>query len=348
MGPFSNGFRDGYIVVHPKRKHLFDSLCKPSLEIWKTWHQIVHSFLWWAHTPVWPFYLFMVKFCYLREKGMACDKGQKATDSHLTGREVEERKVMPPRKWKCERTDLCASRPPSKKKKLPARRGHRCLGACSRTDCSDVCIRGPEFMRVFPQKELPHYFFMITPLHCCVALVPTPFRSPWMGRNTRNKNRLCILWPFTIMQSSSGPFQEESILTANEAAAVVTFSPLPSITALQTNHSIQLDLFEHIIRQAFFFLPAALLWAFCFFFFFCINGLKWHIPNNIDTLWSVSSNTTPNLKSHIWDFKKKSLGGDMQRRTNGVKVKNTSLCSLYLFWYACWDKWLPRTSSAAF
>lgn len=301
MGSFSDGFRDGYNIVHPKPKHLFNSLCKPSLDIWKK--NIM------ANCPQLPvvsshnrvaFLSFHGKILLSEEKGMACDKGQKAAESHLTGWEVEERKVTPPHKWKCERADLCAPRLPSQKK-LPARCGHRCLDACSRTDCSDVCIRGPEFMRVFPQKEPPHYFFMITALHCCVALVPTPFPSPWMRRNThQNKNRQCVLWPFTIMQSSSGPFQEENILTGNEAAAVVTFSPLPSITALQTNHSIQLDLFEHIIRQAFFFSTSCLPLS-LFFFFFCINGLNWHIPNNIDTLWSVTSNTTAHLKSHVWD-----------------------------------------------
>lgn len=160
MGLFSNGFRDRYIIVHPIPKHLFNSCWKPSLEIWKSIMAncpqlpVVSS-----HARV-AFLSFHGKILLSEEKGMACDKGQKAAESHLTGREVEERKVTPPHKWKCEFCDLCAPRlPPQKKKKLPAQRGHRCLDACSRTDCPDVCIRGPEFMRVFPQKEPPDYFF---------------------------------------------------------------------------------------------------------------------------------------------------------------------------------------------
>lgn len=50
-----------------------------------------------------------------------------------------------------------------------------------------------------------------------------------------------------------------------------------------------------------------------------------HIPNNIDTLWSVTSNTTPNLASHTSD--QKALGEEMRCTTNdaaNLKVKSAS------------------------
>lgn len=67
------------------------------------------------------------------------------------------------------------------------------------------------------------------------------------------------------------------------------------------------------------------------------------IPNNIDTLWSVTSNTTSDLLSSTSDQKHSARNARQSKRSALLL-----LFSLHLFRYSCWDEQLPHRSSAEF
>lgn len=117
--------------------------------------------------------------------------------------------------------------------KLTALHGHRYLDACSCTDCSNIVMS------------------------CCVAHMLT-FIFSLSGPS------VCI-YNFAIMLYHLGPFflkqncyvllcvksASANILNSTDAVAVVAYTLLTSVTALQINRCIQLDLFELDIQQAF-------------------------------------------------------------------------------------------------
>lgn len=131
-----------------------------------------------------------------------------------------------------------------------------------------------------------------------------------------------------------------NILSSTAAVAGVTCTLqralLLSITALQTNRYIQLDLFEHDIQQAF----STHCFPQCFFY---INGQKWQKTAFPATLTPcVCLLTQPqNLISRMSDHA-------MQNKWCQPQSKELLRLNLNLFRCSCWDEQLLHRLSAEF
>ena len=110
-----------------------------------------------------------------------------------------------------------------------------------------------EFMRVFSTKGAATLFFhdlfgTAVSLICHFIFL--------LGSGDPAYNALCAIHLFSIMLGSLYVKRKKKPALVNvsngaEVLAVLTSARLPSITVLQTNHCIQLDLFEHDSQQAF-------------------------------------------------------------------------------------------------